>query len=182
LIGHTEPVSRISFSPNGRLIASASSNQTFKVWDAITGLEVFTVKEPAKCVAFCPDGKRIATANMQTIRIWDASTGQEMLTLEQKHTGRILDLTFSREGTRLASCDSNNKMIIWDARPLTPGVRVEREALSVVRFLFYFRNLSKAEVLENIQADRTISEPVREQAHTLAQNWILEQALKRRGD
>src|SRR5262249_2950422 len=64
LQGHERAVYDICFSPDGRLLASASSDTTAKIWDADTGQEVRTLRHSNKVsgVCFSPDGKRLASA------------------------------------------------------------------------------------------------------------------------
>jgi WD40 repeat protein len=66
----------------GRL-ASASWDQTVKVWDAATGQETLTLKGhtgPVDGVAFSPDGRRLASGSEdQTVKIWDAASFQHAL-------------------------------------------------------------------------------------------------------
>ena len=71
----------MAFSPDGKRLASASRDQTVKVWDAVTGQEILTLKghtSGVTSVAFSPDGKRLASAAPRmTVKVWDAATGQE---------------------------------------------------------------------------------------------------------
>ena len=94
LRGHTGDVWSVAFSPDSKRIASASVDNTVKVWDAQTGAAVLTLRghtSQVSSVAFSPDGKRIVSAGIldKTVKLWDAQTGVEALTL-RGHTESIL--------------------------------------------------------------------------------------------
>ena len=118
LSGHTDIVWKAVFSPDGKLIASGSQDGTAKIWDAITGKELSTIKATtegdAGNVDFSPNGKLLATGGGDTIaRIWDVSTGKELLALKG-HLYGVYHVAFSPNGNRLATASGDGTVKIWD--------------------------------------------------------------------
>jgi WD40 repeat protein len=82
LRGHTNTVTSVSFSPDGKRLASkGDSGSTVKIWDALSGQELLTLRETAgyvSNVAFNPDGKRlVAGCGDGTVKIWAAAAWEE---------------------------------------------------------------------------------------------------------
>jgi WD40 repeat protein len=77
-------VSGCAFSPDGKLIVSASYDGALKVWDSETGQLLRPLKGHEWSVsgcAFSPDGKLIVSASDdRTLKVWDAETGQTLAT------------------------------------------------------------------------------------------------------
>src|SRR5260221_1090140 len=86
LRGHSDSVKSVAFSPDGGLLASASSDDTIKLWDPQTGEHLRTLEghsHSVLSVAFSPDGGLLASSSWDdTIRLWDLQTGEHLRTLE----------------------------------------------------------------------------------------------------
>jgi WD40 repeat protein len=78
LTGHAEQVVRVALSPDGSLLASASGDQTLKLWNTATWEVLATLRgheHEVHGVAFSPDGKRLVSSGKdETIRIWNVPT------------------------------------------------------------------------------------------------------------
>ena len=73
LEGHSGSVSAVVFSPDGKLLASASWDDTVRLWDPATGASLQTLEghlDSVSAVAFSPDGKLVASgSNDGTVRL-----------------------------------------------------------------------------------------------------------------
>jgi WD40 repeat protein len=81
LRGHTDEIRGVTWSPDGKRLATASDDKTVRVWDAQTGQETLVLQGPIQGhargvtgVAFSPDGSRLSSASRDGIvSVWDAS-------------------------------------------------------------------------------------------------------------
>lgn len=117
-----------SFSPNGKRLAVSTMDGVPRIWDLVTGKQVFVLYGHTKicdAIDFSLDGTLLATGDQAgVVKIWEAATGQELLSFGKG--GVIHDLAFSPDGKRLATANEDGTLMIWD--PATG-----RELLSLPR-------------------------------------------------
>ena len=115
-------VKEIALSPDGRLLAVASSLGIY-LYDAETLREVRFIETDARVnsVAFSPDGQIMASGSAdKTVRLWRVADGSLLRTLEG-HTDGVQSVTFSPDGAILATGSFDHTVRLWrvaDGRPL----------------------------------------------------------------
>ncbi|RYC80662.1 Vegetative incompatibility protein HET-E-1 [Fusarium oxysporum f. sp. narcissi] len=118
LESHTDLVSSVVFSNNGKLIASGSCDNTVKIWNVEMGKEERTLvghTDSVRSVVFSKDSKLIASgSDDKTVKIWNVATGEEERTLEG-HTDPVNSVVFSKDGKLIASGSWDKTIKIWNA-------------------------------------------------------------------
>jgi WD40 repeat protein len=114
---HVGPVKALTFSPNGRLLASGGADGVIKLWDAVTGKDQGTLeghKGEVRSLAFSPDGKTLASASTDgTARLWGVVSGKEKMSLPG-HPRGVGAVAFSPDGKTLASGEFDGTVRLWD--------------------------------------------------------------------
>ena len=132
--GHTDEISDVEFSPDGKRIASSSDDgaKPIKVWDFETGKELFTleISDPNN-VSFSSDGKRIVSSGYSTIKVWDSKTGKIILTLrpndqEGRGGNPKMCVAISPDGNRIVSGGHDDPgegdiVKVWNISGIKPG-------------------------------------------------------------
>jgi WD40 repeat protein len=107
----------VAFSPDSKQLASASSDDTVRLWDSATGTALQTLEghgDLVWSVAFSLDGKQLASASSdKTVRVWDVATGAALQTLEG-HGDWVWSVAFSPDGKQLASASGDKTVRLWD--------------------------------------------------------------------
>jgi WD40 repeat protein len=115
LEGHQGSVRSMSFSPDGKILASSSDDGTIKLWNTKTGKEIRTLlghERSVRSISFSPNGKTLASISDTMIKLWNTETGKEIQTLPG-HESFVQSISFSPDGKTLAS--SSDKIIkLWN--------------------------------------------------------------------
>jgi WD40 repeat protein len=122
IVGHTDYIRALAFSPNENFLATGSDDQTIMIWDLETQLPLVLPltqhKAPVTSMAFSPDGLMLASGSQDmNLILWDIPNFQsigEPLTGAQ---GSILSLDFSADSAVLLSGDSGGALLAWDVWP-----------------------------------------------------------------
>src|SRR5205809_4581202 len=96
--GHSQKVTGVAWSPDGRRIASTSNDKSMQIWDAITNRTGFLHRNSLgsmNSVAWSPDSRFIASGgNDKIIQVWDAIT-RNSICVYQGHTGYVTSIAWS---------------------------------------------------------------------------------------
>jgi hypothetical protein len=117
LTAHSDRVTSVCFSPNGKTLASASYDSTIKLWNMDTGKVCLTLTshtKPFTSIIFSPNGKTLCSGSLdKTIRLWDVATGRE-LRVFNGHSDGVTSVCFSPDGKTIASSSSDKTIRLWD--------------------------------------------------------------------
>ncbi|KAJ2801617.1 ribosome assembly [Coemansia guatemalensis] len=124
LTGHTEAVLTVSFSPDGKHLASGSGDTTVRIWDLATETPRVTCRGHRNWVlslAWSPDARCLASGGMDNdVRLWDPITGKEEGAPLSGHRKWITALAWeplhlNPTASRLASSSKDGTVRVWDA-------------------------------------------------------------------
>ena len=111
----TDATHQVRFRPNGELIAMSIKRKTVYLWHVQRGKDAVMVlehREAVGTVELSADGRTLASSDGAVIKLWDVDTGRNTAA-SRPDAGRIERLSFSPNGTMLASGDSHPTAGLW---------------------------------------------------------------------
>src|SRR5262245_2822913 len=122
---HGGPVLALAFAPDGKTLASVSSDGSLRLWETASGRELRRFlghKGEVRCVAFAPDGKSLLSGGADgTARLWDVKTGKGRATLLSVEEW-VNAVAFTPKGRFLAAGTDEGTVHLWDATTLRKTV------------------------------------------------------------
>ncbi|MBD2772965.1 hypothetical protein [Iningainema tapete] len=115
LEGHSSSITFVTFSSDGKMIATASEDKTAKIW-SINGKEIKTLKhtDSVTSVTFSSDDKWIATASKdKTAKIW-SNNGKEIREITSlRHKDTVTSVAFNPDSKMLATGSKDKTVKLW---------------------------------------------------------------------
>ena len=145
-VRHAQSVARIEFSPDGRWILTASSDNSAQIWDARTGqprMEPMAHEDRVRTAHFSPDGERVVTASVDgCARVWDAQTGRPLTEQLRRPEQGVRMAAFSPDGERIVSASLKGTVKgiaqVWEvpraSLPVPPWLPTLAEGVGGQRF------------------------------------------------
>ena len=158
LKGHTDAVFAVAFSPDGKQVATASFDNTLKLWDAATGKELKTYggtgghTKQVISLAFSQDGTMLASGSTDnTLKVWDVPVNLPIRSL--KTNDAVGAVALSPDGIKLALGGKDGALRLVTAAEFKELVKFEAGHQGAVTGLAFTAN---GQILASVGADRTL--------------------------
>jgi WD40 repeat protein len=113
-------------SPNGARYVSKSTDNFVRMWDVVSGRQLYEVPtnspDTLAGIDFDPQGERFVNCGKTSMDIWDVRSGERLAVFcwgtekEDDKDSTVLGVSFNREGTKLITTHGSGLARVWDAR------------------------------------------------------------------
>jgi small GTP-binding protein len=129
LIGHSQSILAIAWSPDGRYIVTGSSDGTIRQWEVSSGRCLRTLEGHAgdvRSVAWHADGRHILSGGSdRSVRLWDTELGR-CLNVITSHADEVIHVTWTTDGDHSISCDEDGVIRISDVTGIFIAIGPDR--------------------------------------------------------
>ena len=131
--GHKRDIVRLAISPNGKMIAGASHDNTVRVWALETGQLIKEIKVHTKGVIgvnFSADSSLMATTAAKgdsSIRIWDCETWNQVSMATYPENSNAMYVAFSPDGKHLVASGYRGRIRLYRIGNTTMTLMFERK-------------------------------------------------------
>lgn len=116
---YTQEVTTVTFSPTGKILASASEDGSIQLWNTQTNTAIGTLIQHPKgvnSIAFSPDAKfMLSGSDDATIRLWETQTGK-LIRSFTGHTVFTNTVAYAPNGRWIASGSLDSTVRLWDVQ------------------------------------------------------------------
>ena len=116
ITGHQKPIMYVSYSPDGRYIASGSNDKSAKIWDGRTGKFMGSLRGhvgPVYRLTWAPDSRMVVTASEDsTMKLWNLQTYKMSIELPG-HSGSVYACDWAPNGATVASGGADKTLKLW---------------------------------------------------------------------
>jgi ribosome assembly protein 4 len=116
MTGHQQPITQVSFSPDGNTIASCSFDRSVKLWQGASGKYINSLRSHVEAVyqiAWSGDSRLCVSASKDsTIKVWDVRTQKRLFELPG-HADEVYAVDWAPDGDRVVSGSKDRTIKVW---------------------------------------------------------------------